>query len=119
MSKNDKTTFLLMAFFIFIIGGFIIFTVSKAKAESSHNIGSIILNIPDGDGTGTALGLAASQHHFDWHTNKWQASIGGGFYDDSQAVSGAFGKKVGDVLLNGSIGCDGACGGGMGATFRF
>lgn len=69
---------------------------------------------------GVALGIAAANHHFDLGTYETQISLAAGSYSGSEAVSIAIGKRVKDVLINGSIGREGGKTGiGIGVTFRF
>lgn len=113
---NEKVV-LITAIAVFMAFGAIAVFAKKAQAESRHEPVDLIINVPEM--SGQALGLAASQHNFDWHTTKWQASIGVGYYDTSEAISAGIGKKWGDILINGSVGCDSRCGGGAGVTWRF
>ncbi len=69
---------------------------------------------------GVALAIANSQLNFDWATNDYQAGIGLGTWDDTDAVSFGVGKRFKGVLLNGSIGREGnKYGAGVGVNFRF
>ena len=56
--------------------------------------------------TGIALSIATSQHQFDFGTSEdvWQGSVGVGNYKGKTATSFALGKRVGRMLVNGSVG---------------
>ena len=72
------------------------------------------------DSEGTALAIAKAQHNFDWSTGKWQGSVGLGSFDNTDAISFGMGKRVGQTLLNGSIGREnGKYGYGIGVNWRF
>ena len=69
---------------------------------------------------GVALAIAKSQHNFDWSTEKLQGSIGMGSFEGKDAISFGIGKRVGQILLNGSVGVEsGNHGYGAGITWRF
>ena len=69
---------------------------------------------------GVALAIAGNQHHFDFATDDWQASVGLGSYNEEDAASLAMGKRLKGVLLNGSVGrADGEYGYGIGMNWRF
>ena len=53
---------------------------------------------------GVALAIALGQHQFDWGTDRLQGSISGGSYDDENAGSVAFGKRLKNTLVNISVG---------------
>lgn len=75
---------------------------------------------PEPDIYGVALGIAASQHHFDFGTHVWQWSAGYGHFDDHDAFSLSIGKRLDRVLINGSIGREGSeTGIGVGINGRF
>lgn len=118
MKQKYKLDILLWGVIIIGLLGFVL--VASVNASERHRT-PVVVNVPDTgeDGDGTALALSQAQLNFDWHTTKWQASVGAGYYDNLEAVSVGIGKKFGDVLVNGSIGCESKCGGGIGATFRF
>jgi hypothetical protein len=70
--------------------------------------------------TAAALSAAADQHHFDWATNKWQASAGVGQSESEQALSVGAAKRYGALLFTGAIQQgSGARSLGMGVTGRF
>lgn len=70
--------------------------------------------------SGMALGLAASQHNFDLSTYAYQWSIGAAYYDNEDAISFALGKRINNILINGSIGYEnGTRGAGIGVNGRF
>ena len=72
------------------------------------------------DVRGAELAYAASQHHFDWSTNKFQISLGAGVVDYNGALSIGIAKRKGDKLLNGSFSYgSGKSAAGFGATWRF
>ena len=50
-----------------------------------------------------ALGLAASGHQLYWGQKKLQGSISAATHGDSKAISFALGKRVGKVLITGSV----------------
>ena len=69
---------------------------------------------------GIALGIAASQHIFDFGTHSWQWSAGTGSYDNNSAISFGVAKRLDRVLFTGSISTeDGITGYGVGITGRF
>jgi len=53
---------------------------------------------------GTALAIAMSQLSFDWSTKDYQAGVGLGNFNDQDAISIGFGKRVDRLLINGSVG---------------
>jgi len=76
---------------------------------------------------GTALGLAAAQHNFDYGY-KPQWSVGAGSYEDANAISFSLAKRLGDgknqckncLLINGSFGVENSRAGiGIGINGRF
>jgi len=70
--------------------------------------------------SGVALGIATSQLVFDAGTSKTQISAGIGSFDDSDALAVGIGKKIDNLMLNGSIGFeDGKKGYGAGVSFKF
>lgn len=108
---------ILIAIFITImsLGSFEVFASGYGGYHGEINTSTIISN--NSGGTGVALGIAASQHNFDMSTKKTQISVAVGQYDGDEAVSFAAGKRVGDLLVNGSIGSEGGKQ-GMGAGIR-
>lgn len=67
-----------------------------------------------------AVGLAASQHHFDFGTYKLQGSVGVGSFGEADALSFAVGKRVDRILFNGSVTRQGdTTGYGAGVNWRF
>ena len=72
--------------------------------------------------SGVALGIAATQHHFDFGTYKWQGSLGLGRFENNTAISIGIAKRLKDedVMINGSFGMEnGRTGGGIGLNGRF
>ena len=68
---------------------------------------------------GTALGLAASQHHFDLSTYDLQFSVGTGEFNGAEALSFGLAKRFNNILLNATIGEEnGQTGYGAGFTMR-
>jgi len=105
-----------MRIFIFAIGSMILaFFAQDAWSHDHHSTKTVIQNTDS-----TALAIAASQIHMDWSTTKLQGSVGTGSYNGSHALSAGLGKKVGKVLVNGSIVTDGTnTGFGAGINWRF
>ena len=69
---------------------------------------------------GVTMSYAASQHHFDLSTYSLQMSVGAASFRGEEALSFAIGKRVGDILINGSVsGSDNNQAYGFGATWRF
>ena len=69
---------------------------------------------------GIALGIAASQHHFDFGTKVWQGSVGTGSFDGNTAFSFGIAKRLDRVLINGSVSTEhGKTGYGAGINWRF
>jgi len=69
---------------------------------------------------GVAAALASSQHNFGFYTPKTQWSIAGGQFDNESALSIGLGKRLGDVLINGSVVNEsGEIGFGIGLSGRF
>jgi len=64
-------------------------------------------------GSDASMALSAAQLNFDWSTQALQLSGGVGAHNGSQAFSIGLGKRVGRVLLNGSM----TSGGGFAAGF--
>jgi len=95
---------------------FILLISANANADYYHNY-----KIPDVsvEGNGTALSIAAAQHSFYWGTDRWQASLGMGTYNNDGAVSFGMGKMYDGILINFSIGGteSGKYGGGVGFTW--
>lgn len=90
---------------------------SRYHVEVTEVIEQTIVNE---ETSGVALSIAASQHHFDYGTHSWQGSVGVGYFDSEQAISGALAKRFNDVLLNGSIGRESDnTGVGFGVNVRF
>ena len=52
--------------------------------------------------SGVAAVLAASQLNFDWGTDSWQLAGGLGNYENHTAGSVGFGKRIKNILVNGS-----------------
>ena len=54
---------------------------------------------------GTAMALAAAQHHFDMRSNNLQTSVGVGYYNDHLAWSVGAGARLGKgkMMLNGNV----------------
>jgi len=118
MKNNKFITF-------FVLVSILFFTASYARADSYHGI--IIEQLPvettiinNQTANGAALAIAMGQINFDWSTQKNQASIGAGSFDNQDAISFGFGKRFGDILINGSIGRESnKTGYGVGLGFRF
>jgi len=99
-----------------------------AKADGRHDesiinnitISPTINQITKYEYSGQALAIAAAQHSFNSSTFALQWSIGAATYEDTDALSIAIGKRVNDLLLNGSIGIEnGTTGAGIGITGTF
>lgn len=103
-------------FVLFAIGYFAI--LSNAYSHDHHYVPrETIINV---DSRGAALATATAQLNFDWSTVKSQGGIGVGNFDNQSAVSFGAAKRVGDVLVNGSIGFEGnKVGYGAGINWRF
>lgn len=56
---------------------------------------------------GSALGVAAAQHQFDFGTHSWQWSAGASYVDKNgagcEALSFGIGKRIDRAVINGSI----------------
>lgn len=50
-----------------------------------------------------AAAIATSQHQFNYGTFEWQVSVAAGWYKSENAVSFAIGKRIDNVLYNGSV----------------
>lgn len=69
---------------------------------------------------GTALGIAMGQGQCDLSSDKWQASVGAGYYDGAEAVAAGLCKGYGGATLNGKVGREnGKTGYGIGASWKF
>lgn len=91
-------------------------------SERHKPISNTVNNYPTSivNNEGVSLAIAASQIHVDWSTKKVQLGFGVGSYKDSNALSVGLGKRVGKVLINGSISSDGTnVGYGAGINLRF
>lgn len=95
---------------------------SQAMADRNRDV--TVNNVTNSttiyDSKGIALGIAASQHHFDFGTHSYQGSIGMGSFEDNTAISFGLAKRIGRVMVNASIGIeDGSHGIGVGLNWRF
>lgn len=69
---------------------------------------------------GVALAIATAQIHPEVGTSKWQFGAGLGSYGNTSAITVGIGKRVGKVLINGTLGTEnGKTGLGVGVNFRF
>jgi hypothetical protein len=111
-----------------VIIGFCVFAVlffaaNIAWSHDYHRTTKVIEKVTDKtiiNPAGVALAIAKAQHQMDWSTVKWQGSVGMGSFDNNDAISFADGKRVGQILLNISVGREnGKYGYGAGATWRF
>jgi len=110
----------------FVLFAVLFFPTLIARADSYHGIIyespeiTISPTINNETANGAALAIAMSQMNFDWSTQKNQASFGVGSFDSQDAISFGFGKRFGNVLINGSIGKEGNKSGyGVGFGLRF
>ena len=73
-------------------------------------------NISKNDYKGVAIAIASAQHNFTYGTKSWQGSVGVGFYKEEEGISFSMAKRVGKVLITGSITSDSI---GAGVSWRF
>ena len=93
------------------------FIFASSVSAHDYNVTNVYNSYQD---SGTALGIAMSQSHFDMGTYQLQGSVGTGSYNGSEAISFALAKRYKDVLINGSYGlAEGKNGIGLGVTWRF
>jgi hypothetical protein len=95
----------------------VLFFMANIAWSHDHHESKVIQTVKN---NGVALAIAKAQHSFDWSTEKIQGSVGMGSFDNNDAISFAAGKRVGQILLNGSIGRENSkYGYGVGVTWRF
>jgi len=83
---------------------------STTTTTNTYNYSSVT------DARGVAIAIASAQHNFDYGTYSWQGSVGAGYYNGEDAVSFGVAKRVGKILMNGSITPDSI---GVGVNWRF
>lgn len=70
--------------------------------------------------TGTALGIAMGQGQCDLSSDKWQASVGAGYFDGAEAYAAGLCKGYGGATLNVKIGRESdKTGYGIGTSWKF
>ena len=70
---------------------------------------------------GSVVAMCMGSSHFDY-ANGWQGSASGSWWKDEQAVCGAVGKRIDDILFTGALGCDIGfedCGGVISGNWHF
>jgi len=92
---------------------FVLLISPAAYASGSHHEYVVNNTTKVEKSSNSAMALSAAQLNFDWSTQALQISGGVGSHNGSQALSIGLGKRVGQVLLNGSA----TSGGGLGAGF--
>ena len=97
------------------IGGLLV--IASARAENPHHDHPYIpiepypYTVPEtvekSSCDGSALGVAAAQHQFDFGTHRWQWSAGAAYVDKNdegcEALSLGIGKRIDRAVINGSI----------------
>ena len=92
-----------MKIFIFAIGSLILlFVAEQAWADDKHHNHQPPTN--NYQIKGIALGIANSQIHPELGTKGLQFGLGIGTYEDATALSAGIHKRVGKVLIGGTIG---------------
>lgn len=105
------------AFIIWLcIGGLLV--IASARAENPHHDHAYLPIEPYTYTTtstttektgcdGSALGVAAAQHQFDFGTHSWQWAAGAAYVDKNgegcEALSFGLGKRIDRAVINGSI----------------
>ena len=85
----------------YFLGAVLFFAAVEARSDDKHHHATprgTISNV-----NSQALGLAASGHQLYWGQKKLQGSISAATHGDSKAISFALGKRVGKVLITGSV----------------
>ena len=116
-----KIPVLIMLVLAMLTFAFLPYMVQASGAHhATPNITNIYQSAKKVIQSGTALGLAASQHVCDSGTAKSQVSVGVGSYDGSQALSVGACKSINNTTINGSVGQeDGKTGFGVGFSVKF
>ena len=115
-SLNDEKRGMLKGglFIIFFYVTLGIWGSIQASERHHHNVTNIM------ESKGTALAIAGSQCHFDLNTQGLQGCAGFGKYDGSSSSVIGIGKRIDNMLINGTIGReDGHSGVGLGLNFKF
>jgi hypothetical protein len=118
-------TFIAVSILFVVLG--VAFLPYLVRADDHHNPSVTNITIHESftqrvveQAPGVALGIATAQHSFNSSTFALQWSVGAATYENTDALSLAIGKRVGGILLNGSIGFEnGSKGAGIGITGAF
>lgn len=96
-----------------------IVSLSNVYATERHHHHETVVQNNSIQISGTALAIAASQHHYK-ATSQLQWSTGAGYINDKSAVSFGLGIQAGKVFVSGNFSSDGSSSAiGIGASGTF